>query len=198
MPQVSPVFLAARAKGRLQHALRLAGLPCDFSRKTAVRSVGNNRIDDVKEYIRGQADKEGCADSGFRAALKRLTVEDPSVDLAAPTESRSGRYWYNLHLVLVVEQRYRIADMGRIEAIRDQALQTAHEQGHAVSVLSLVPDHLHVALRGAIENSPEQVALSFRNDTARAVGAAVWSYGYYTGTFGSYNMDAIRGNRLAL
>jgi hypothetical protein len=43
-PQVSPVFLAARAKGRLTHALRLAGLELPLSRKTAVRSLGENTI----------------------------------------------------------------------------------------------------------------------------------------------------------
>src|SRR5688500_14944557 len=41
-PHVSPVFLATRAKGRLQHALRTAGSPQDFSRKLAVRSIGDN------------------------------------------------------------------------------------------------------------------------------------------------------------
>src|SRR5690349_16929439 len=40
-PQVSPVTLAARVKGRLQHHCRLRGAPVDFSRKLAVRSVGD-------------------------------------------------------------------------------------------------------------------------------------------------------------
>lgn len=54
-PRISPVMLAARAKGHLQHVLRKA-LPGGvmFSRKTAVRSMGDNRIRDVEEYIRTQ------------------------------------------------------------------------------------------------------------------------------------------------
>ena len=39
-PAVSPVLLAQRAKGRLQHALRTAGSPVKFSRKVSVRSTG--------------------------------------------------------------------------------------------------------------------------------------------------------------
>jgi len=39
-PQVSPVTVAARLKGRLQHHARLAGSAIDFSRKVAVRSLG--------------------------------------------------------------------------------------------------------------------------------------------------------------
>src|SRR5260370_29423407 len=41
-PQVSPVTLAARVKGRLQHQSRLAGNPVAFSRKVSVRSIGHN------------------------------------------------------------------------------------------------------------------------------------------------------------
>jgi hypothetical protein len=34
--------------------------------------------------------------------LKRFTVVDESVALNQPSESNSGRYWHNLHIVLVV------------------------------------------------------------------------------------------------
>ena len=37
-PQVAPVLLAARVKGRLQHHCRHRDMPLDFSRKLAVRS----------------------------------------------------------------------------------------------------------------------------------------------------------------
>src|SRR5205807_1496925 len=40
-PQVAPVMLAARVKGRLQHHCRQKGTPIDFSRKLAVRSLGD-------------------------------------------------------------------------------------------------------------------------------------------------------------
>jgi len=39
--------------------------------------------------------------------LKRFTVVDESIALNQPSESNSGRYWYNLHLVLVVADRAR-------------------------------------------------------------------------------------------
>ena len=38
-PDVSPEFVAARAKGRLDHALRTAGIDMPFSRKVAIRAV---------------------------------------------------------------------------------------------------------------------------------------------------------------
>jgi len=39
---VAPMFLAARAKGRLQHALRMVGTPVKFARNFSVRSLGKN------------------------------------------------------------------------------------------------------------------------------------------------------------
>jgi len=50
-PRVSPVLLAGRAKGRLDHARRTAGIPVSFSREVAVRSVGDNTRRNVEQYI---------------------------------------------------------------------------------------------------------------------------------------------------
>ena len=195
-PDVSPVSLAARARGRLQYTWRTSGnTPCAFSRKTAVRSIGDNRIRDVEEYVKGQVSKEPCADPRFGELLKKFTLADPSVDLSAPSETGSGRYWYDLHLVLVVDRRFRIADESKLAAFRDEAIRTARRHGHKVSVMAVLPDHLHAALRGNIEHSPQEIALAFQNETARALGCAVWSFNYYAGTFGVYDMDAVRRNR---
>ncbi len=60
---------------------------------------------EVEAYIRNQVGEERLADQRFREMLKSFTVVNPLVDLSQPTESNSGRYWYNLHLVLVVAER---------------------------------------------------------------------------------------------
>jgi hypothetical protein len=62
------------------------------------------------------------------------------VRLAEPSESNSGRYWYDLHLVLVVAERFRITDPKRIGRIRDTALAVAAEGGHRIAALSVMPD----------------------------------------------------------
>lgn len=107
-PDVAPTFLAQRAKGRLDHAMRSAGVRVPFSRKVAVRSVGSNTRRDVEAYLERQVVKEQFVDKKFARRMGELTVVNPSVDLSQPTESNRGRYWYNLHLVLVVEQNARI------------------------------------------------------------------------------------------
>jgi hypothetical protein len=41
-------------------------------------------------------------DPRFSEMLRRFTIIAPTVALDEPSESNSGRYWYNLHFVLVV------------------------------------------------------------------------------------------------
>jgi REP element-mobilizing transposase RayT len=194
-PQVSPVFFATRVKGRLQHAYRTAGRPTQFSRKVCVRTIGSNHRAEVEAYIRAQADKELLADPRFKAFLKQFTVSFPTVDLSAPSETLSGRYWYNLHLVLVGQERHRYHDAAHLTSLRDQSQRIAEKKGHRISTLSAMPDHLHMALRGHIEDAPETIALSFMNNLAYALGQKpLWQFGYYAGTFGEYDMNAVRAS----
>jgi REP element-mobilizing transposase RayT len=192
-PQVSPVTVAARVKGRLQHHCRLKGSPIDFSRKLAVRSLGDPTRAEVERYVRDQVANEDLADDRFREMLEAFTTVNKEVDLAKPTETNSGRYWYNLHLVVVVSERYRIGEPDALARIHDTALRVCAKKGYAASTLAVLPDHLHLAVRGAIEQTPEEIALAFLNNLAYALGQKPWwQSGYYVGTFGEYSMAAVR------
>ncbi len=192
-PQVSPITLAARVKGRIQHHCRKAGTPIDFSRKLAVRSLGDPTRTQVESYIRNQVPNESLADERFRELLAAFTVIDPAVDLSVPTESNSGRYWYNLHLVLVTSERYRTSEATTLGKIRDTVLRVCLKKGYGASAVAVMPDHLHLAIRGAIAHSPEEIALAFSNNLAHVLGRGRWwEAGYYAGTFGEYSMAAVR------
>lgn len=192
-PQVSPVLFTSRVKGRLQHALRIAKLPTQFSRKTSLRTIGDNTDDAVREYILRQVDKERFVDPKFEQLLKRYTTLNADVKLDQPTETGSGRYWYNLHLVLVVEKRSRFTDENSLRKIHEGCSLVARKKGHLLAVQSVMPDHVHLALRGNIDQSAEEIALAMMNNLAYFFGQqAIWQPGYYVGTFGQYNMHAIR------
>jgi putative transposase len=192
--EVNPVFLAARAKGRLQYAFRTSTAgPVDFSRKAAVRSVGENTSEAIEAYVSAQVHNAEFIDPRFAEFLEQFTVVDSSVDLSQPAETRSGRYWYNLHLVLVTDGRFRVVDEHSLTTIRDGSFRIAEKKGYQIASLSVMPDHLHVALRAQPEHSPQDVALAFQNNLAHMLGkGAIWRPGYYVGTFGEYNMNAIR------
>lgn len=191
-PHVSPAFCCMRAKGRLQHALRKAGTPVTFSRKVSFRSLGENTTADVEGYIRKQTSKADFADPRFERIMREFTVTCPEVALSEPSESNSGRYWYNAHLVLVAAQRFRITRPDVLGRIRDAAFVVAGENGCRIAALSVMPDHVHLALRGDIERTPEAMAVAFQNGLARAAGCRVWQDGYYVGTFSEYDLDVIR------
>lgn len=55
-----------------------------------------------------------------------------------------------------------------------------------------MPDHVHIALRGNVERSPQEIALAFQNGVAGHMGCRIWEFNYYVGTFGEYTMDAVR------
>lgn len=195
-PHVSPEFLASRVKGRLDHAIRAAGLQMPFSRKLALRSVGDNVASEVEAYVEGQVGRSRFVDARFDALLQTFTIVNEDVDLGQPSETKRGRYWYNLHLVLVTAERHRISDEQKLMTIRNWSIAVAAKKGHLIGRLSVMPDHLHMAVRGNPADSPNEIADAFRNNLAFALGQhRIWQVGFYVGTFGEYNMEAIRRKR---
>lgn len=192
-PVVSPVFFATRAKGRLEHALRGSGKPMKISRKVALRSVGENTRQDVEHYIERQVRKERFVDRRFEQFMGQFTVVDEAVDLSMPQATLRGRYWYNLHVVLVVEERWPITDADSLRLIRDRCVEIAAKKKYAVSRLAVMPDHLHMAIRGHQEQSPTEIVAAFQNNLAYAMGQKrIWRDTFYVGTFGEYDMGAVR------
>lgn len=191
-PHVAPTLLAQRAKGRLQHAYRTAGVSVDFSRKVSVTSLGENLTDTVEQYIRDQLVHADLADPRYRRMLAEAAFEDPGVSLDEPAETHSGRYGYNLHLVLVTADRSRIARSESMQGLRDKTLAAARAAGFAVKMLAVMPDHLHVAVRGRPELSPQEIGLAIQNTTAEIAGCRLWQEGFYVGTFGAYDLGLVR------
>jgi len=165
-----------------------------FSRKVAFRSIGDNHTSDVENYIAQQVDKEQFVDPRFAAMLKRITVVDESVSLNHPSESNSGRYWYNLHVVLVVADRARFRNEDDFVKLDRALVATATKHQYQLAVHAWMPDHVHMALRGNITESPSMIALAVMNNTAFAMGQnAIWQRGFYAGTFSEYDVRALRG-----
>ncbi len=192
-PKVSPEYLAARAKGRLDYAIRGAQLGYHFRRKVSVRAVGENTTRDVDHYLATQISNARFVDPHFAAFLERFSFEDPKVDLNEPVTSARGRYWYSLHLVLVVTERFALHDEATLQAIRDVVPRIASKHRHRIKRMALMPDHMHVALVGHFEQTPEGIALAYQNNIAYTLGQKpIWQVGYYVGTIGQYAMAAIR------
>ncbi len=190
-PQIAPTFLAARVKGRLQHALRQAGVPCAFSRKIAVRSLGDNVSEVVAGYLRQQAVRAELVDERYRATLRAAGFEDAAVDLSAPTETKSGRYWNNLHFVVVTAGRFRIGKEDFLDKVCAGVFAWAAETGCGLKAFAPMPDHVHVAARGDPERSPLELAEALWRSLNRAAGCGLMGENVYAGTFSEYGLGAV-------
>ncbi len=195
-PDTSPSHCANRAKGRLQHALRQQGTPVDFSRRVGMRTLGDNTRPIVERYIARQVGKSDYVDPRFKEYLGRFTVENAGVILAEPQATGHGRYWYNLHLVMVVaDRRHPITRPETFIKVREGCFRIAEKKGCQLAEVSVMPDHVHLALRGNIELSPEGIGLAYLNNLAYLLGYnRCWSEEFYVGTFSEYAVSAITEN----
>jgi len=187
-PDVTPVFFTTRIKGRLQHVLRQAGTPADFSRKVGMRALGENLSDAVEAYLQEQAIRAELADERYRATLREMSFEDTSLDLSQPTETKSGRYWYNLHLVAVTQDRFRMGREDFLPKVRTGTLEWARASDCRVRAIACMPDHLHISIRGALNSSPQTLAESLWTTLNRAAGCRLISDRLYAGTFSEYSV----------
>jgi REP element-mobilizing transposase RayT len=199
-PNVSPEFVAARAKGRLDHALRKTAWGHGFERKVAVRSLGENTLEVVLRYIATQLDRADLADPRYVNSLTEAAWEDGDIDLEEPVASGHGRYWYNLHLVAVTNGRWRIGREDFLPKVtaagrawsEELAANAAGKVRPGVHSLAVMPDHVHLAVRGPAARSPDEIAGGLREALNRAAGCLLFDPRVYAGTFSSYPLSHVR------
>ncbi|MDZ4198375.1 MAG: transposase, partial [Kiritimatiellia bacterium] len=92
--------------------------------------------------------------------------------------------------------RYRVGDRAFLDRLRERVMVVTGDQGCALRRVAIMPDHMHVALRGNPELSPEEIALGLQNASADAAGCRLWEYSFYVGTFGEYDKAAVKIERL--
>ena len=190
-PHVAPIAFTQRVKGRLQHALRHCGTPVAFSRKVGMRALGENIDATVQRYVRAQLAHVDLADPRYAQHLADAAIEDATVDLAQPSQTDSGRYWYNLHLVLVTGHRYRAGPELHVDDWGASVQAAARANHCAVRALAVMPDHVHLALRGNIAQSPVEIGVLFQNALAKTTGGRDWQERFYIGTFGEYSLRVV-------
>ena len=197
---ISPELVAGRAKGRLDHALRKTGWRHGLSRKVALRSLGENTLDVVLRYIATQLDRADLADPRYVSSLADAAWEDGDIDPEQPVASDFGRYWYNLHLVAVTSGRWRIGREDFLPKVTAAVcmwseLLAAGGAGKArpgVHSLAVMPDHVHLAVRGPSAQSPDEIAGGLRDALNRAAGCLLFDPRVYAGTFSSYPLSHVR------
>lgn len=191
LPGTSPKTIAQRVKGRLQYLLRTT-IPRAFHRNYSLRSIGSADRETIEKYVRSQLIHHPCADYRVTEQLTTLQIHKKEVDLSAPSQSSHAVYWFNLHLVLVTEGRFREIRVEPLKSLHNMILNASSSKGHLLSRAAVLPDHVHMILRCDISESPEEVALSYLNNLAFAQGMRpVFQFSYFVGTFGEYDLGVI-------
>ncbi len=189
-PNISPEKLTQKVKGRLLYAFRQSGIYLKFSRALGFRSLGFNTSKIVKDYIDGQVEKEDLADNRYKEILKQFTSSDNKVHFNDPHKNKRSRYWYNIHLVIVIADRgLPITKDAVFKKIKEIIPLIAKKHCHYISDFAVMPDHIHIAMQANPEKSPQEIGLSFLNNLAYMMKMAYfWSNELYVGTFSEYTL----------
>ncbi len=192
LPEVSPLLLVQRVKGRLQYLVRTS-LPKALQGCYALRSFGRVRREVIEQYVAAQLGQHQMADERVQRMLERFQMVNPQVNLQQHRSTSQGKYWYNLHLVLVHRQRWPEVRESVLEAVCEMVLKVSRLKGYALSRAGILPDHLHLTLGCPLEVPPVDVALAFLNNLAFVHQMRpVFQFGAYLGTFGEYDQGAVR------
>lgn len=191
-PEVSPGSVVRSVKGRLQHHIRIQ-VPKAFKGNYSIKSIGSAKLGAVQGYLDSQLKHHKITDPKVQEKLRKYQVNYPNVDLRLPRYSAHGQFIYNLHLVLVHGGRRRETRDDRLKKSCEMIQRTALKKGHLLSKARLLPDHIHLTLGCDVKESPEDVALGYMNNIAYVHEMKpLFQYSFYVGTFGGYDLGAIR------
>ena len=141
----------------------------------------------------GQLGHHRMADERVDRMLAEFQIAFQDVNLSQPQRSAHGEYLYHLHIVLVHAERWNEVRRDRLQTTSDMIVRCARVKGHSLSRLAVLADHIHLTLGMPYEIAPGDAALSYMNNIAFAHGMMrLFSSSYYVGTFGEYDMNAVR------
>jgi len=199
-PNISPEKFSQKIKGRLTYEFKQFSIYIKFSRALGFRSLGFNTSEIVKKYIGGQLAKEDLADNRYKEILRQFTESDNSISFSDPHKNRRTRYWYNIHLVIVLEdRRFPITKDANFAKIKNIIPGIASKHNHKIANFAIMPDHIHIALQADPGKSPYDIGLSFLNNLAYVMKMRhFWRSEFYVGTFSEYSLSSIGVNQTSI
>jgi REP element-mobilizing transposase RayT len=190
-PEVAPVVVAQRVKGRLQHLIRRT-TPNAFRRNYSIRSLGSTRGPKLDAYLASQLAHHPMADNRVQDRFERYQIHHPEIDLLAQRPTAHAIYSYSLHIVFVAEERWREIRDEVLSAVHDMIESASRSKNRLLGRASLLPDHVHLMVGCQPTETPEDAALSYLNNLAYAQDMRpVYRFSYFVGTYGEYDLGVI-------
>jgi len=157
-PNTKPEFIIQRLKGRIQYAVRKIA-PKAFRSNYALRSFGTQERRIVEAYVAAQSRHHTMATETSQQIFENLRYVDGKIDLSIMQKTTHGVYWYNLHMVIVNTERWRDINEDRLQRVKRVVLRCGDQKRCRISRLSILADHLHLAVGCSIEYSPSTIVL---------------------------------------
>jgi hypothetical protein len=133
------------------------------------------------------------ADERAQQFLETIQIYHPTVDLSRIRYSAHGQFIHNLQLVLENDGPWRVFDPDRLRTTSKTIERISEGRGFLLSRAGIVVDHFHLTIGCAVDDAPEEVAMAFLNELAFEFGMReVFRFGFYAGTFGNYDLNAVR------
>ncbi|MEZ6095859.1 MAG: transposase [Pirellulaceae bacterium] len=158
-PNVCGSSIVRSVKGRLQYLVRNSH-PKAFQRNYCLRSIGSATRETVERYVDDQLGHHAMADPMVQTRLNKYQRRFP-VDLSRVCSSAHGRYWYNLHLVLVNQERRNEVRADKFSSLLTMIERCARKYEHRISHVAVLCDHIHLVFGANITESPEGIALKY-------------------------------------
>jgi len=160
--------------------------------------VGSAKREVIEAYIQNQLAHHPLADARIQERLEWLQIIAEDVDLSQIRYTAHGQFIYNLHVVLEHADGLCVVEPKFLQATCDMIRRVCQKRSFLLSRAGIVANHLHLAIGCGIEDTPDSVALCFLNNLAYAHGMkSIYRFGYYVGTFGNFDLGAIRQARKA-
>jgi hypothetical protein len=192
MPHLAPAEIIRSVKGRCQYLLNSA-CPRAFRRNYELTSIGAADHATLEAYVGRQSSRHPMADERIQDRVREWQFHDSTINLAATRVSAHGRFIYNLHVVVELEQGGWCIETPVWVARRTMIERMAHKKQWQLSRVGIVVNHLHVLVGCGALDSPLDVGLAFLNNLAYVDGMRPnYRFGFYIGTFGPYEREVIR------
>lgn len=195
---ISNVVQVIKANASRECGLRLKLNTKVWARGFLATTIGKMRLDAVREYLAQQGEHHGYA----------YRVLPPVYGYRAtnPIILRSSHAAFNLnyHLVFATYRRKGVFTSGLGQELTEYWFKVAAKRGFAIDQLSVVPDHIHLLMRGSPSASVEECALSLLNNAQHYIAQhyprlliddglnQLWQTSAYAGTCGKVSTSLMK------
>ena len=195
-PDTIPLSIVRSIKGRLGK-LVCGNRVRAFGKNYGLRSIGSAKRSVIERYIESQLERHPMADARVQERLAQVQICNRDVDLSQPQRTTHALYWYNLHVVLE-HDGWNETRAERLIAMRDMIVNSSSAHGYLLSRAGILSNHIHFSLGCPVDKSPLEIALGYMNNLAYVYGMTpILMYSAYTGTFGEYDLGAIKAENIA-